>query len=194
MADTLVTIHSIWRWLVWSASSWRWPMGSLDRPTRLPGKEHRPTVHLRSDLARYPSVDRPPGLDRRHRLGSRGVPSMDSSGRDADRSGCRACAGRSSHQIGQAHRLPVCGVGHSGYLGDCGRHIPRGRMVLRRTALTLMAVLVLTACDTHGPWTDPSGNLASGGIIVEYDGFNPLWNPRCRVHRVCRTDLRQRSR
>lgn len=44
-------------------------------------------------------------------------------------------------------------------------------MVLRRTALALMAVLVLTACDTHGPWTDPSGNLASGGIIVEYDGF-----------------------
>ncbi len=46
-------------------------------------------------------------------------------------------------------------------------------MDLGRVALALVAVLVLGACsESHGPWTDPSGNLASGGIIVEYDGFN----------------------
>lgn len=45
-------------------------------------------------------------------------------------------------------------------------------VVLKRVALTMMAVLALGACGaSHGPWTDPSGNLASGGIIVEYDGF-----------------------
>ena len=46
-------------------------------------------------------------------------------------------------------------------------------MVLRRTALILVAALAVSACGaTHGPWTDPSGNLASSGIIVEYGGFN----------------------
>lgn len=45
-------------------------------------------------------------------------------------------------------------------------------MVLRRIALAGLAVLVLNACaSTHGPWTDPSGNVASSGIIVEYEGF-----------------------
>ena len=45
-------------------------------------------------------------------------------------------------------------------------------MVLRRITLAGLAVLVLSACaSTHGPWTDPSGNVASSGIIVEYEGF-----------------------
>jgi hypothetical protein len=46
-------------------------------------------------------------------------------------------------------------------------------MVLRKGALAGLAVLTLSACgSSHGPWTDPSGNLASSGIIVEYEGFN----------------------
>jgi len=45
-------------------------------------------------------------------------------------------------------------------------------MVLKRIAPALAIVLALSACESHGPWTDPSGNPASGGIIVEYDGFN----------------------
>ena len=46
-------------------------------------------------------------------------------------------------------------------------------MVLRRTVLPLAVALVLSACgSSHGPWTDPSGNHASSGIIVEYEGFN----------------------
>lgn len=46
-------------------------------------------------------------------------------------------------------------------------------MVLRRTVLILVAVIAVSACGaTHGPWTDPSGNIASSGIIVEYEGFN----------------------
>jgi hypothetical protein len=45
-------------------------------------------------------------------------------------------------------------------------------MVLRQAAVVLLAALTLTACaNSHGPWTDPSGNIASSGIIVEYDGF-----------------------
>jgi hypothetical protein len=44
-------------------------------------------------------------------------------------------------------------------------------VVLRRVAVALVAVVALGACASHGPWTDPSGNIASGGIIVEYDGF-----------------------
>jgi len=46
-------------------------------------------------------------------------------------------------------------------------------MVLRRVALAGLTVLGLSACaSSHGPWTDPSGNLAASGIILEYDGFN----------------------
>ena len=46
-------------------------------------------------------------------------------------------------------------------------------MVLRRFVVVALAALVLGACgNSHGPWTDPSGNVASAGIIVEYDGFN----------------------
>ena len=53
-------------------------------------------------------------------------------------------------------------------------------MVLRRLALVLMATVAVGACGaTHGPWTDPSGNLASSGIIVEYKGFN-----RCATEEV----------
>jgi hypothetical protein len=53
-------------------------------------------------------------------------------------------------------------------------------MVLRRTALILVAAMTVSACGaTHGPWTDPSGNLASSGIIVEYEGFQ-----RCGTHDV----------
>ncbi len=45
-------------------------------------------------------------------------------------------------------------------------------MVLRRVAVAFLAAAALSACaNSHGPWTDPSGNIASSGIIVEYDGF-----------------------
>ena len=39
--------------------------------------------------------------------------------------------------------------------------------------MALLAGLALSACgSTHGPWTDASGNAASSGIIVEYEGLN----------------------
>ncbi len=45
-------------------------------------------------------------------------------------------------------------------------------MVLRSLLLVVSAGLVVSACgSSHGPWTDPSGNIASSGIIVEYEGF-----------------------
>jgi hypothetical protein len=44
-------------------------------------------------------------------------------------------------------------------------------VILRRIALALVVVVMVSGCTEHGPWTDPSGNLASGGIIVEYGGF-----------------------
>lgn len=53
-------------------------------------------------------------------------------------------------------------------------------MVLRRVAIAALAALALSACgSSHGPWIDPSGNLASAGIIVEYEGF-----PRCGTQDV----------
>ena len=46
-------------------------------------------------------------------------------------------------------------------------------MVLRQGLLVGLAVLALSGCaSSHGPWTDASGNIASSGIIVEYNGFN----------------------
>lgn len=46
-------------------------------------------------------------------------------------------------------------------------------MVLTRRLLVGLTVLALSACSSsHGPWTDSSGNIASAGIIVEYNGLN----------------------